>query len=630
MGRPGLARRDLLRAGAVAAGLSAVGLLPGSAEAAEVDVVDYVVIGSGPGGAPLAARLAEAGFEVLVLEAGPPEGDKTWYDVPALSNRAAAADEMIRWDYFVRHYSDVAFNKQDTKWIHDKGGILYPRASTLGGCTAHNALITMYPEHEDWAYIQRLTRDDSWAPDKMWEHWETGVLSWQRTEYPLLPNIGQLDPQLGGMIGAAKNAAAQLAGGDVVNDPQGVNKRGNVDKSAQGFFLPQQMSWRGKRYGPRERLRLAQQATNGRLTIVTDALAERVVLESAPDGRQRAVAVDYLAGRHIYRACPAPRPTTSQERQRMRRTVRVRKEVIVAGGAFSSPQLLMLSGIGPKDHLTRFGIPVKVDLAGVGENLQDRYEISVVTKHFPPFAINFLCQFGKKDTFDPCLMTYGLGQMVGLDGTVNIYGSNGVLAGIRRRYGADKRNQLYIFGAPTDFRGYKPGFDSGYDSFDNFSWLILKGYADSRIGNVRLRSADPTQPPDINFRFFQDARSGGKDMEALMEAVAMVRRINQGRSWDELWPGSDKTGDELKKFILKEAWGHHASCTNPIGPASDPKAVLDSRFRVRGTTNLRVVDASAFPRIPGLFIWAPTAILSEKASADILQDSGTKQPTTPK
>lgn len=618
-----LGRRDMLRAGAgAAAGLSAFTLLgqdpQARAEARHVDEVDYIVIGSGPGGAPLAANLAEAGFDVLVLEAGPPQGDRTFYEVPSFSNMAAASDEMIRWDYYVQHYSDINFNKTDTKWVHGRGGVLYPRASTIGGCTAHNAMITMYPEHSDWSYIQRLTGDRSWAPEAMWRHWQEGVLSWLNVEFPPLEILG-VDGQLAAIVAAGKDEASRLGGGDVVvGDERGINKRENVDKSAQGFFFTPQATEKGRRRGPRERLLAVAAGKPHRLTIVTDALAERIVLERTADGKQRAVAVEYLAGRHLFGASPRYKPTTPQQRAAMRRSVKVRAggEVIVAGGAYGSPQLLMLSGIGPKDHLTQMGVPVKIDLPGVGTNLQDRYEVPVVTQH-QPFYSTALCTYNKG--IDPCLIAWEAQKSLGLNALG--YGSNGVVGGIKRRW-SGRHGEMFIFGNPSDFRGYAPGFDSGY-IHERFTWLVLKGYSESRIGTVRLRSSDPTRPPLINKRNFNDGAGGGKDMAAILDGIKMIRRINKlARKGNEIWPGPMVTDDDLENWVRREAWGHHASCTNPIGPASDRNAVLDGKFRVYGTANLRVVDASAFPRIPGLFIWAPTAILAEKASEDILSAVG--------
>jgi choline dehydrogenase-like flavoprotein len=132
---------------------------------------DYIIVGSGAGGGPVAANLASAGFKVLLIEAGYEYKDLN-YDVPAFHGQATQDAEM-RWDFFVEHYSDPARNtaRYDSKYVDGKG-VLYPRAGTLGGCTGHHALITIYPHNSDWEEISRIAKtydpgDDSWAPDRM-------------------------------------------------------------------------------------------------------------------------------------------------------------------------------------------------------------------------------------------------------------------------------------------------------------------------------------------------------------------------------------------------------------------------------------------------------------------------------
>jgi choline dehydrogenase len=610
----GVERRNVLRAaGAVAVASFLTPRTVAAADAGHIDEVDYIVVGSGPGGAPLACNLALAGFEVLVLEAGPASGDETMYEVPAFHQKVGAADEQVRWDYFVQHYSDPESNAASSQWVDGKG-VLYPRASTLGGCTAHHALITMYPDPSDWAYIQELTGDDAWDPERMWEHWER-LRDWQPLEYYALNEMVSLDPQIAEIVEAAKSETAALPGGGVVDDPTGLNKREHIYDTNQGFFPAELCTKNGRRHAMRERLAAVQQRHPERLHVVCDALVERVEMESTAAGGKRAIGVSYLAGSHLYQASPLARPVA--DRDGIRRTVRARKEVILSAGAYNSPQLLMLSGIGPAAHLREHGIEVAVDLPGVGGNLQDRCEVAVMTEH-SDFLLLAACTFD--EGIDPCLAQWQAQSVMGPLGGYTFYGTNGAVAAIKRRFGDDPRAQIYAFGIPCDFRGYTPGYDKTSYVHDKFTWLILKGYTESRAGTVRLASPDPTLPPVINHRKFDDGDGGDTDVAALIDSVNMVRRINTGADvGTEIWPGPDVATDaQLDAWIRKEAWGHHASCTNPIGPRPEQGAVLDSEFRVHGVAGLRVVDASSFPRIPGLFIWAPIAIASEKASYDIL------------
>jgi choline dehydrogenase len=194
------------------------------------------------------------------------------------------------------------------------------------------------------------------------------------------------------------------------------------------------------------------------------------------------------------------------------------------------------------------------------------------------------------------------------------------------------RADLFIFGLPARFEGYYPGYSRDLArQRDVFTWAILKAHTKNTAGTVTLRSRDPQETPDIDFRYFDEGSPGADhDLDAVVWGIEFVRRMahRSGMTAAELVPGdSVVTREELREFVRTHAWGHHASCTCKIGRDDDPTAVLDGRFRVRGTRNLRVVDASVFPRIPGYFIVTPTYMISEKASDAVLADAGV--PVTP-
>jgi choline dehydrogenase len=210
-----------------------------------------------------------------------------------------------------------------------------------------------------------------------------------------------------------------------------------------------------------------------------------------------------------------------------------------------------------------------------------------------------------------------------------IYGSNGTLIGIIKRSRSDKKDpDLYIFGLPGYFKGYFPGYSQQTERYhDLFTWAILKARTNNTGGQVRLKSANPWDTPKIEFHYFSEGNDpSGDDLDSVVAGVEFVRAMNEhlktlGLIKSELLPGAEKTGQALRDFIQDEAWGHHASCTNKIGAHDDPMAVLDSRFRVRKTQGLRVVDASVFPRIPGYFIVSAVYMISEKAFDAILADA---------
>lgn len=185
-----------------------------------------------------------------------------------------------------------------------------------------------------------------------------------------------------------------------------------------------------------------------------------------------------------------------------------------------------------------------------------------------------------------------------------------------------------------DFRGYYPGYSNDVYGYANWTWVVLKAHTGNygpKAGTVKLKSADPRDTPDILFNFFDegntDAGADNRDLTAMMEAVGIGREVTSnattplamGPVFREIRPGPEiNTDAKIKEHIKQEAWSHHCSCTCPIGADNDPWAVLDSKFRVRGTQGLRVVDASVFPRIPGYFIAVPTYMVGEKAAESIL------------
>jgi len=629
---------------------------------------DYIVVGSGAGGGPLAARLAEHGMRVLLMEAGA-EGagdqDSDKYTVPALHG-LATEDPATSWQFFVRHYADLKQQERDQKFIAARDGVFYPRAATLGGCTAHNAMITIYPHAEDWNWIANLTGDQSWAAENMRAYFErlencgyrsrpwrlpsNPVLAALATHLPLLserfkndarhgfdgwlrtdladPELAIVDKEIRTiLIAAVKANLAEfwerrgdlLEGVDSWVDPNDWRVR---DCSEGVWEIPMAVGG-GRRNGSRERIRDVARRFPDRLVVRTGCLVTRVLLDDQP----AATGVEYFDVPHAYwcdpRPARGPRPPTQ--------TAYASREVILAAGAFNTPRLLKLSGIGPREELERFDIPVRVDRSGVGRNLQDRYEVAVVSQMTHDFSLLRGARFrppwpGEKP--DPAFRKW---QRCGK----GIYATNGTLVGIIRRSRCGLlAPDLFVFGLPARFEGYYPGYsteleqalsDSALEQHHNyFTWAVLKAHTENR--EVRLRSADPRDPPEIVFHYFDEGTDAEPaDIDAVVEGVQIARDIMRragGVVAKEISPGSSvQTPDEVRDWVRDQAWGHHASCTCPIGPASDPTAVTDSRFRVHGAGRLRVVDASVFPRIPGFFIVTSVYMLAEKASDVILEDA---------
>ena len=608
---------------------------------------DYVVVGSGAGGGTLAARLAEEGMRVLLLEAGSDPRTAQGrvrnmaganrmpddYDVPAF-HPFASENEALRWDFFVNHYAEAGQQARDPKAGPE--GVLYPRAGTLGGCTAHNAMIFVYPHHEDWRAIQRITGDDSWSPDAMHRLFQKiencrhrpvqrtlstvgidrtrhGYSGWLSTE-KAIPRDALRDDDI---MNVLRNSLREMLGsdGDVLRrlrwlaksaaDPNDIDR---INEDADGLVYTPLTTRNGVRVGARERVLDVARRFPDRLVVRLDALATKVIL----DENRRAVGVEYLEGARLYRAHASPNEAPGEPRRAL-----ASREVILAGGAFNTPQLLMLSGIGDPDDLARFGIEPRVNLKGVGRNLQDRYEVAVVSRMaFDSWESMTECRY---EAGDPLWQKWK-------DKGEGLYSTNGAaLAVIRKSSPAQALPDLFCMALLGKFSGYYPGYAADLSrSRNHLSWAILKAHTLNRAGRVRLASGDPRDRPIVDFNYFQD---GGKtDLEAVVEGVKFVRRLleplkRDGRIAAEEIPGPDvQTDAEIAAFVRDNCWGHHASCSCPIGP-QDQGGVLDARLQVHDTTGLRVADASVFPKIPGFFIASSVYMVGEKAAEMVLEDA---------
>jgi choline dehydrogenase-like flavoprotein len=606
------------------------------------DEWDYVIVGSGPGGGTLAARLAESGLRVFLLEAG---GDPTVesgarlpddYRVPGF-HAFACENPAMKWDFDVRHYADEARQARDFKYDAARGGVLYPRAAALGGCSAHNAMIFMFPHDSDWDSIAKLTGDSSWSARRMRRHarvlekcryrplWRAlallginptghGWRGWLRTERPM--EFGVLgDEEMVLTIAASvlefvrrlrhrwRTLSKWLRR---AGDP---NARSWGRRSFQGMCYTPLSTADHERAGAGERVREVAARLPENLHVELHALATRVLF----DERGEACGVEYLKGRRLYRAHAAPSDSPGELRQ-----VFARREVILCGGAFNTPQLLMLSGIGAAAHLRAHGIAVRLDLPGVGRNLQDRYEVAVTYRARHRWRLLDGARFEPGDAVWQQWNTTRSG----------LYAANGAaLAWVRRSAAALPEPDLFAMALPTRFEGYFRGFSSWLQrDHDVLTWAVLKAHTVNRAGTVELRSADPRDPPQINFHYFEEGDDrAGTDLAAIVDAVGFVRNLAEpllalGVFVEECAPGKQvDTPAKVADYVRNTAWGHHASCSCPLGSAA-AGGVLDSAFRVHGIARLRVVDASVFPRIPGFFLVSAVYMIAEKAAETILGD----------
>ena len=306
----------------------------------------------------------------------------------------------MSWHHEVSHFDDPVAADADAKATNGK--VFYPRAGALGGCTAHNAMIFLAPSDETWEELARETGDPGWSARAMRSHRHAVEQCRHRPLRRLLARLG-VDRSGHGWTGwlpveramplkvLTDGAALRSVFWSALVD---LERNNGWLRRLRGFlhdwgdpndatgaaeqicYLPLATD-RHARFGTRDRLHQVARQYRDRLHIRTDSLATRVLF--ADNGR--ACGVEWREGRHLYGASPVPsgQPGTI-------RRASARREVILAGGAFATPQLLMLSGIGDPDELARHGIVLRQALPAVGRNLQDRYEISVVLKMAQPWA----------------------------------------------------------------------------------------------------------------------------------------------------------------------------------------------------------------------------------------------------
>ncbi len=251
----------------------------------------------------------------------------------------------------------------------------------------------------------------------------------------------------------------------------------------------------------------------------------------------------------------------------------------------------------------------------MGKNLQDRYEIAVTHRMSQPWSLLRDAAFERGDP----LWKEWAEQRRGL------YSSNGAVLSFVKRSDGEPLPDIFCMGLPVRFEGYFPGFSKALiDKKTCLTWAVLKAHTRNCAGEVTLRSCDARVAPQINFKYFDEGSdSEGRDLQQLVDAIRFVRRltaplIESGLIAEECTPGPKVDSPEtLAEYVRDTAWGHHASCSCPIGPL-EAGGVLDSQFRVHGVERLRVVDASVFPRIPGFFIVSAVYLAAEKAAEVIL------------
>ncbi|KAH6893664.1 hypothetical protein BKA70DRAFT_1323740, partial [Coprinopsis sp. MPI-PUGE-AT-0042] len=522
---------------------------------------DYIVVGSGPGGGPLAARLAEAGFSVLLIDAGGDHGDAPVVQVPALS-LLSSEDSKFTWQrpdgrFFVGPNPPAGQQAARDLLPHEQ--------EHWAGALSTMPWSTIYPHATDFSYIADITGDASWSPQNMRKMW-TNIENNQATldvsvtdlrlllkDIKLISLVQGAATALGkGLLGGLLSTIGGLAQVLVLDLNTDVPTETTYPASTKSLH---QSPWALELVLVLENSSLTPPTPsmgNGKkkykLDIRLNTLVSRVIFDQSTSGAPRAVGVEYLAGESLYSADPRYSPPKEPSGSG---SFFASKEVIISGGVYNTPQILKLSGIGPRAELEA------LDITCVGTNLQDRYEVGVVGITNQDITILKDCTF-LNTTVDPC---YEQWKNNPLDR--GSYSTNGFALGIVQKSSAD----LIIAGAPAAFYGYFPGYSNRTSAIPRqWTWILLKAHSRNNAGTVTLRSKDP--------------RDGGDaDLQAMYEGVVLSRRM-----FERTLPLGIRTEQQVKEWIRNEAWGHHASCTVPIGKEGDG-------FRVKGLQGLRVVDA---------------------------------------
>jgi choline dehydrogenase len=533
--------------------------------AAEMLEFDYVIVGAGSAGCVLANRLsADAKNSVLLLEAGPKDTN-LWIHVP-LGYGRLFKEKTVNWMYQTEPEAEL-----------DGRRVFQPRGKVLGGSSSINGLLYVRGQHEDYDRWRQRGNfgwgfDDVLPYFKKAEDQSRGEDEFHGKGGPLpVSDLGHPDA-----LSAAFIAAAAETGLPKNRDFNGASQEG------AGFFQTT------TRHGRRASAAVAYlRSVKGRnnLRIETEALAQRVLF----DGR-RADAVEYRQAGVL-------------------KTARARREILISGGAFNSPQLLQLSGIGPGELLRRHGIEVVLDAPGVGHDLQDHMQVRVIMRCSRPITLNDIVNNPVRK-----ILT-GLQYAAFRTGPLTIAaGTSGAFFKTSPRLSTPDI-QVHFLPFSTDKMGER------LHSFSGFTASVCQLRPEGR-GSLRIRSADPTAPPEIRLNYL----STETDRAANVEGLKILRKILSAPALEpyvveEVDPGAKVVSDaELLSFCrARGSTIYHPTSTCRMG--NDPLAVVDQRLSVRGIEGLRVVDASVMPDLVSGNTNAAVIMIAEKASDMILQDA---------
>ncbi len=524
---------------------------------------DYVVVGTGSAGCVLANRLTEDGRDqVLVLEAG--RRDDTWKIHMPAALMYNLMDDKYNWYYHTEPQEHM-----------DNRRLYWPRGKVWGGGSALNAMVYIRGHaydydrwHEEGATGWRY--QDVLPYFRKAESREKGADDYRGGNGPLNVHTGdEPNPLFDAFI-----EAGQQAGYPFTEDMNGYQQ--------EGVGMMDMTIKQGKRWSAAQAY-LRPVLSRANLTTETGAMTHRILFDG-----DTAVGVEYV-----------------QDGKTVR--VAARKEVIVSSGAINSPQLLMLSGIGPEAELQKHGIKVKADRPGVGQNLQDHLELYVQHECKEPVTLyKYTTQPGKTVAGVKWFLNHDWGACR----TAHLEAGGF----IRTEAGVQHPDiQFHFLPSQVLDHGRKDAECHGFQVHVGPMRPTSRGY-------LTLKSDKPGDHPIIQPNLLSTER----DRWEMRESVKLTRELFQQKAFDrfrgkELRPGADMTSDaDIDAFVRQYSdSAYHPSCTCKMGSADDPMAVVDEQARVYGVQNLRVVDASIMPSVVSGNLNAPTIMLAEKCADHI-------------
>jgi choline dehydrogenase len=518
----------------------------------------------------LAERLTASGrHRVLLLEAGPADRN-LWIHVP-LGYGKLFTNPRYNWLY----------QSEPEPELNDRQ-IIQPRGKVLGGSSSINGLLYVRGQREDFDHWRQLG-NTGWSYDDVMPHF-------LRSEDQQRPGLDDLHSRGGPLavsdvekhpICEAFIDAAEQAGFPRNDDFNGATQEG------AGYY---QLTCRSSRRCSTAKGYLKPALKRANLKVVSGALATRVIIEG-----NRAVGVEYRRHGQLFQA-------------------QASGEVVLSGGAFNSPQLLQLSGVGPGDLLRTHGIDVVHDMPGVGDDLQDHFQVRYNYRCNEPITINdMMASFPKQVGAVLDYVFKGKGPLtIGAGYAGGFFKTDPALAS------PDVQVHFILFSADAIGQKLHP--------FPGFLSSICQLRPQSR-GTVRIKSADPSQAPAIQPNYL----SAQHDREVILAGMRLQRKIMGQPAIrhyieEELNPGPQCESDEqfLDYARAKGTTIFHPACTCRMGP--DAKAVVDERLRVRGIDGLRVIDGSIMPTVVSGNTNAAIVMIGEKGAQMMMEDAKARVP----